>query len=45
MEAFKDKDVMATYIQIKWDMYDKVKMRVKTLGGDINDFPIEIGLS
>jgi len=32
------------YIQVIKDMYEGVRTRVKTLGRNTKDFPIEIGL-
>ena len=33
-----------TYMRVIKDMYDEVRTRVRTLVGDTEDFPIDIGL-
>ena len=41
--ALEKKGVCVTYIKVIHDMYDGVLIKVRTLGGETNDFPIKIG--
>ena len=38
------KGVAAEYTRVIRDMYEDVRTRVRTMGGDTRDFPIDIGL-
>jgi hypothetical protein len=42
--ALQKHKVSSKYITLIKDMYDNVVTSVRTSGGDINDFPINIGL-
>ena len=42
--CLENKGAQVAYIRVIQDMYDGVRNRVRTLVGDMDNFPIEIGL-
>ena len=42
--AWRTKGVSMAYIKVIRNMYEGVRTRVRTLGGDTIDFPLDIGL-
>ena len=42
--ALEKKEVCVAYIKVIHNMYDGVLTKVRTPGGETNDFPIRIGL-
>ena len=42
--ALRRKEVLVSYVQVIMDMYEGVNMSVRTFGGVINEFLVDIGL-